>query len=71
MSKILDEGKIERFLESSGFDDYLWVVSLTCEKCKMICKAIKLGEKMLFECPNCHYRWELIDKPIGFIEGVN
>jgi len=57
--------KVESFLEDSGFDDYLWVVSMTCERCKIICKAIKSEGKMIFECPKCHYQWELINKPLG------
>ena len=64
ISKFLD--KIEIILKESGFDDYLWMLSMTCTQCKEHCKAIKSEtNQILFECPACHYRWELEQKSLG------
>ena len=61
--------KIEAILKESGFDDYLWMLSMTCTQCKEYCKAIKSKtDQILFECPQCHYRWELEQKSLGHEE---
>lgn len=55
--------KCENFLKSEKFDKLVYILTLTCERCKVlaICK-----EPNYFICPLCGYKWEIKAKPRGY-----
>ena len=59
---------IQKFLEESGFDDKVWVISLICTHCHKLSKAFRPEntEALLFKCEECGHIWQLIEKPLGY-----
>ena len=57
--------KLDEFLKDKEINNYVLTITLECVYCQTLCTC---KEAPIFECPICHFQWNVEEIPLGFKE---